>query len=117
MNHLIDEKQRSQALIWYSVLGFSFEEIADHYGISIEQICFELEAERTRRYSAGKSPEPVPVRQHPMERQRTHADVLMECVTALQGIVEACDNRRERHAVNLSRHIACQALLKAGILA
>lgn len=115
MKNILNEKQRSQALIWWAILGFDPQTIAEHYGITANQVLGELDTERDHRNSAGKTPEPVPVRQHPMERQRTHADVLMECITALLAIVEACDNRKEYHAVNLSRHLAGEALKKAGI--
>lgn len=115
MKQVLNFEQQSQALVWHVVMGFTHDEIGDHFGISTNQVSFELKAARLHRKSAGKSPEPVPVKQHPMERQRTHADVLMDCTTALLSIVEACNERTAYHAVNHSRFVAEEALKKAGI--
>ncbi len=117
MTNKLTNRQRSQALGWCSVMGFSAIDLADHFGLTPDEMAAELVDARKARQDTGKSPEPVPVRHKPGEDAPTHTQALAECVKALQAIV-----RTDDRDINIFRRyklciqVAKKALFKVGFL-
>jgi len=117
MTNKLTNRQRSQALGWCSVMGFSAIDLADHFGLTPDEMAVELVEARKMRQHDGKSSEPVPVRHKPGEAAPTHTQALAECVMALQAIVRTRKTRgNTAYAWKLSAEIAKKALFRVGFL-
>jgi len=117
MKNKLTKQQRHQALGWCSVMGFSAGDLADHFGLTPNEMAKELAIERKSRSRAGKSPEPVPVVRTPAGRQLTYAMALAESLTALQAIVRIGEREVTAGYRNkLSVYTARTALEKVGFL-
>ena len=116
MKNLLNQKQRSQALAWYSTMGFSLENIAEHYGITLKDVARGLRTARTEREAAGKSPEPVPIKAPAGENVPGHADRLLSVLEALELIVWQADAFTPKCALSQIKKTAIAELKKAGKL-
>ena len=112
----LSKSQRSQALAWRSVMGFTLDEIAHNFGLTPDEIATKLVTARAEREAAGKSTEPVPVIPPAGEHKSTHTEILIDCIKALESIVWACDNLVGHHAAKLSKDTARAALKNAGFI-
>lgn len=115
MKNLLNQKQRSQALAWYSTMGFSLENIAEHYGITPDQVSRELNTARQHRKQAGKSPEPVPVRAPGGKPRTTQAVAYLEALNALETIIWQVDKLTPEAALVYIKATAAAVIKKAGI--
>lgn len=118
MSEFLNDTDRRQALAWYAVLGFNLRTIAEHYGLTPDQMSQELRTERKNREAAGKSTQPVPVRTSATGKVPTQAEVLIKCLTTLKDIVHACKKDTPRPTASLAwiKYIAESTLGKAGSL-
>ena len=115
---LLNKEQRAQALAWYSsrIYNFGAASIANTFGITHNELLKELHMARKERKLAGKSPEPVPIVPPAGEPKLTHADILLDCLKALETIVWQADNMAVQGALNHIKHTATSTLKKAGRL-
>ncbi len=116
MSEKLNREQRSQALAWYSTMGFTARDIGRHFGLDLSAITGELSRARVDRLEAGKSPEPVPVVPPEGEHKPTRADTLLDCLRALEAIVFTLDSMTPQSGINEAKFIATAAIKKAGRL-